>query len=190
MGWACWLLITTPYPGAVWAWHTGVVSSVDPFTSSGMYLQPGDRIISIGSQLVTQARPLANGQQVFVIQRNGQHDDVTLSFLPPPSRILVEQLIPIVVALSYWILSIVVVVVPRIHIQQWLAYAFGQTMSVALVAGAVSWPGPWWATQLFGVALWWLGTFAIIFHLYFPILWNLKYRRRLATVALIRPYRD
>ncbi len=172
LGWAAWQLGRAAYIGATWSWHTGIVDAVDPEGPAAGHLQPGDRIRTIDELPVWAARQAilkqAGESLKFVVDGAGLSHSAAVRLAGQPPGVLLRTIEPLLIALAFWVLSVVVLVFAPPGTQKWPAWLFGQAMSATLAAGAMSWQGPWWTTRLFGVLLWWFGPVAILFHLHFP----------------------
>jgi signal transduction histidine kinase len=172
MCWAVWYLVQVPRVGAYWSASTGIVDGIEEDGPAVGLLHLGDRILTINGAPIQEAHALFTARsgadvQLAVLRNNVLH----LIQLPPAKpalATLLNDFVPLVIALSFWALSGVVVVFAQQGSQRWLVFVFAQVMSMTLASGAVSATGPLWTVSLFHVLLWWVGPLALVFHLRFP----------------------
>ncbi|HEX6291570.1 MAG TPA: ATP-binding protein [Herpetosiphonaceae bacterium] len=170
--WVVWQFTPFPYTGVTWAEPGGIVEVVDPRGPAAGWVLPGDRILAINDVPLWEIRRLpmkrVGDSLQFAIERDGARHIVLVSLVAPPLPIFVRDLMPFLIALPFWLLSVLVVAFSPQGRQRWLVFVFGQVTSLMLTIGSVSGMGPLWTARLFGVLMWWFGPLAILFHLYFP----------------------
>jgi signal transduction histidine kinase len=181
-------LMHAPYVGAGWAWHTGVVDIVYHEEPASNQLQLGDRIHSINGMPVLEARqifPQQTGEIVqFEVERDHTLHTVTLRATEPPPEVVWRDMLPLLIALAFWVLGLMVLIFAVNGPQAWLAFLFAQAMSATLSAGSMTSNGPIWTMQLFDVLVWCFGPLAILFHLHFPAWISSRLLHYLAVAAL------
>jgi signal transduction histidine kinase len=193
IGWALWQFIALPYSGVVWDVRSGIVNSVDPQGPAEGWIRPGDRIVAIDEVPFWAIRRLpvkAIGETLAItIAQNDATQTVLVALGAPPLSVVLLGLMPFLIALPFWLLSVTVIAFSRQGRQRWLLFFFGQATSLMLAVGAVSDVGPIWTARLFGVMVWCFGPLAILFHLHFPtVIWPNAVRRLaliLWSVALL-----
>ncbi|MRS02506.1 hypothetical protein EG832_04660 [bacterium] len=162
--WAGRLLFTQPYTGLIWSYQTGVVLDVDP--QSHTSFKPGDIIRSFDGIAPYQARGLPGKQFGDVVAitftREGHDWQISLILDQPPIWILLSRLSTIFVALSYWLLGILIVAFGPQDRSVTMFFIFTNTFSIMLSLGSVSAIAPLWAGWIFSLMLWWMGP--IVFH--------------------------
>lgn len=169
-----WQFTPLPYSGVIWGQRSGVVEFVDPEGPASGWILPGDRIVAIDGVPFWAIRRLPLKQisetldMTFV--RGDQQQTVMISLTRPPRSVFLLDLMPFLIALPFWLLSVAVIAFSPEGRQRWLVFLFGQVTSVMLTVGAISAVGPLWTARLFGVLAWWFGPLAILFHLHFPTL--------------------
>jgi signal transduction histidine kinase len=193
LGWALWQFIALPYSGLTWDARSGVVDSVDPQGPTAGWVMPGDRIVAIDEVPFWAIRRLpikAIGETLAItIVQDGVLQTVLVALDAPPLSVFLLGLMPFLIALPFWLLSVAVIAFSPQGRQRWLVFLFGQATSLILAVGAVSDVGPLWTARLFGVLVWWFGPLAILFHLHFPtVIWRSAVRWLaliLCSVALL-----
>lgn len=188
-----WQFTPLPYSGVSWDQRSGVVEFVDPEGPASGWILPGDRIVAIDDMPFWAIRrlPLKQiGETLDVtFVRDDRQQTVMLSLAWPPRSVFLLDLMPFLIALPFWLLSVVVIAFSPEGRQRWLVFLFGQVTSVMLTVGAISAVGPLWTARLFGLLTWWFGPLAILFHLHFPtLIWRSAVRwvaAVLCSVALL-----
>lgn len=175
--WVVWQFTPLPYSGVIWESRTGIVEFVDPEGPASGWIVPGDRIVAIDDVPFWAIRrlPLKQiGETLdMTIVRGGLSQTVMISLALPPRSVFLLDLMPFLIALPFWLLSVAVIAFSPEGRQRWLVFLFGQVTSVMLAVGSISAVGPLWTARLFGVLAWWFGPLAILFHLHFPtVIWR------------------
>ncbi|MBV9787159.1 MAG: GAF domain-containing protein [Chloroflexi bacterium] len=191
--WVVWQFTPLPYSGVFWEQRTGIVERVDPEGPASGWIEPGDQIVAIDNVPFWAIRrlPLKQvGETLDVtIVHNGVQQMVMLGLTSPPRSVFLLDLMPFLIALPFWLLSVAVIAFSPAGRQRWLVFVFGQVTCVMLTVGAISAVGPLWTARLFGVLAWWFGPLAILFHLHFPtVIWRSAVRwvtAALCGVALL-----
>lgn len=171
--WSVRELVRSPYTGADWSQSTGAVVTVDVDGPANQRIRVGDRIIAIDEIPLNAASSHATkavGDTIqFQILRSGTLSKVDIRLQASPWLVTLRRVIPVIVALSFWIVSVVVLALKPTGRQSWLFLIFCQIFVGALVFGAVNFTGKPWTGRLFQALLWWVGPITIHFHLYFPL---------------------
>lgn len=173
IGWSARELISSPYAGADWSQSTGVVVSVDIDGPANGLIRVGDRILTIDGiprhTASSQATKAVGDTIRFQISRSGIISEVEVGLQAAPLLVTLRRLMPLIVAITFWLVSLVVLALKPTGTQSWLFLIFCQIFVGALVSGAVNFTGRPWTASLFQSLLWWVGPIAIHFHLYFPL---------------------
>lgn len=167
--WAGRLLIQHPYTGMIWSYQTGSVLDVDPQGPAFSYFEPGDLVRSIDGIVPYQARGLPGKQSgdtvTFTFEKGEEHLRVRLLLVQPPIEVLFNRLSTLVIALSFWLLGVLVVAFNQQDRSATMFFFFSHTFSVVLSLGAVSAIAPLWIGWLFSLMLWWMGPVVLHTHL-------------------------
>ncbi|HEX6289026.1 MAG TPA: histidine kinase [Herpetosiphonaceae bacterium] len=181
IGWSVRALISSPYTGADWSQSTGAVIAVDVDGPANGLIQVGDRIIAIDGIPLHAASSHATkavGDTIqFQISRSGIISDAQVRLQAAPLLVTLRRLMPVIVAITFWLVSVVVLALKPTGTQSWLFLLFCQVFVGALVFGAVNFTGRPWTVRLFQSLLWWVGPITIHFHLYFPLSLQSRYTR-------------
>jgi signal transduction histidine kinase len=185
---ATWRQWNSPYESMDWSFRSGLVHSVDPTGPAAGILQQGDRILTIDGVKVAAVhlsyeRYRAGDTLHLDILRDGQRRSVLLSLAAPSPRLLIARQIPHLVAIVFWVVGIGVLLFKPKGQPSWLFFFFCQSISIILASGGLGIFGPVWMDLIYGVALGWVGTFATLFHLRFPLPLLIRYQRIL-TIAV------
>ncbi len=152
---------------------TGDVQEVDPEGPAADSLRPGDTIVSIQGVPVEETPPLlgertAGDTLQFVVLRQGQRSVVRLTLIDKPRAVVVQYLMPLLVAFSFWAIGVAVMAFGRAGREARLFLAFTLVASSTLAAGSISSEGPNWASTLFNILIWFAGPVAVHLHLRVP----------------------
>lgn len=187
--WSIRELVRSPYTGADWSQSTGVVVAVDVDGPANQQIRVGDRIIAIDGLPLHAASSHATkavGDTIrFQILRAGIISEVDVRLQASPWLVTIRRLMPVIVALTFWIVSVVVLALKPTGRQSWLFLIFCQVFVGALVFGAVSSTSSRWTVLLFQSLLWWVGPSTLHFHLYFPLSLQSSYTRFSVVVCYL-----
>jgi len=104
--------LTRPYPGFVFHWESGIVSSIDPSgPASQAHIELGDRVIALDGQSVRNvgdfyAEHRAGDIVTLTALRNHQPYTTTLELATPPAGLLITNFTLILLGLTFWVLGI------------------------------------------------------------------------------------
>jgi signal transduction histidine kinase len=169
LGWAGLLIVQHPYSGLSWSYKSGVISYVDPLGPAAASFQVGDRILAIDGLPPYEARGLPDrqvGDQVaFSVERGQAVLSIQLRLAGPYFPKVLTNLTTILVALSFWLLGLMVLVFGPPGGLTRSFFLFGQVFTLILGLGSISSFGPLLCGWIFGLMQWWIGPLAIQTHL-------------------------
>jgi signal transduction histidine kinase len=169
LGWAGLLIVQHPYSGLSWSYKSGVVSYVDPQGPAAASFQIGDQILAIDGLPPYKARDLpgrqAGDRVAFNVERGQDILSIQLRLTSPGLLKMLTSLTTIPVALSFWLLGLLVLVFgpPGELIRGF--FLFSQIFTLILSLGSISSYGPLWSGWVFGLLQWWIGPLTIQTHL-------------------------
>jgi len=173
LGWAARLHILLGFDGIEWDPLSWEVLAVDPAGPTYGLLRPGDLILYIQGVPAQLAPPLFSqhspGDTLTYLIRRAQSEltvDVVLAELP--ARVVVQFLVPLFVAATFWLIGVSVLAFGQAGTQARLFFNFSLAACATLTSGALSSIGPAWSSTLFNVLLWFAGPIAVDLHLRFP----------------------
>lgn len=171
--WSALLALGYPYDGVTWYDPYGTVREIDPAGPTYQVLSVGDRVISINGTSWSEARPLYPGlsggdEALLMIEREGFTTPITIQLITPQFQELMTRLVPLMVALIFWLVAVGVQAFKPAYEPATLFFLFFQATAALIIAGATSVLGPGWTSSLLGLLLWLIGPLAVHFHLYFP----------------------
>ena len=169
LGWAGLLIVQHPYSGLSWSYKSGIVSYVDPQGPAAASFQVGDRILAIDGLPPYKARGLPDrkvGEWVAFSAERGQAVlSIQLRLAGPYLPRVLTSLTTLLVAFSFWLLGLLVLVFgPPGGLTRGF-FLFGQVFTLILGLGSISSFGPLWSGGVFGWLQWWIGPLAIHTHL-------------------------
>lgn len=166
--WATWQTVTQPDLGALWT-DRGIVYYAKPDAE----IRVNDQIVSIdGVPFALSNFPYYDWQSGSIIQLqvNRGSDLISLEIVytePAPVFVLATNLSLIVVALSFWIISLVTVLLSSVITRKNAAFfLWCQTLGISLALGSVT--SQPWAGHFSHVSTWFTVAFAVHFHFHFP----------------------
>lgn len=169
MVWSAWRIVVQPDLGALWTGSGDVY-----FAKSGADLQVGDRLTAIDdlplAETVFPYYYWEKGDVIRVgIERDGETLLLEIPYIDPaPPFILASRLSMMVVVLALWgIGTSIALFSASAGKQSLLFFLWCQTLGVSLALGNVT--SEAWSAHLSHVLTWWVITFAVHFHLLFPI---------------------
>ena len=158
-----------PYSGMTWIYQTGTVATIDAGGPAAPAFRLGDRILSIDGVPVYQARGLPGyhaGDKISILAQRGQDAfQAEIALGHPPLSIVVLQLSPIFVALTFWALGLFVFVLGRSSGLTLFFLVVCEILTNILTLGDISAFGPSWCSTVFSILLWWIGPLLIHLHL-------------------------
>ena len=186
IGWTGSSLLSRPYDGVDWLPRTGIVSAVDPAGPAAGLLRPGDRIVLVDGA-PPQQTPLYSSKRIgdpvtWLVQRETVETSVTAQLSRQPPGAVIQQLIPLLAASMFCVVSMVVLAYKSSARQSLLFLLFCQAFAAALATGSLSSSGPHWAITLFHILIWWTGPLSFHFHLYFPTYVASRFLHRVQVV--------
>ncbi len=173
IGWSARQIITSPYAGADWSQSTGAVITVDANGPAHGLLQPGDRIVAIdgvprGAAASQPTKAVGDALRLQII-RDGVNSEATIRLQRPPLSVTLLQLMPLMVAFTFWLVNVIVLALKPTGTQSRLFLLFCQVFVGTLAFGAANVASTRWTVLLFQTLLWWVGPITIHFHLHFPL---------------------
>ncbi len=188
LGWSIYLAIHHPTIGVYWGYTSGVIYEVDPSYSSSNDLQIGDRIIKGDGLNPTQLYKLScknPGDLIHLkINRDGQDHSYLVEVAKSDFGTTTERLIPLWIALGFWLAGNAVLAFSRSGISPILFFLACQAALISLSTGAVSSYGPDWTKVLLHIGLIWTGAFIVNLHFTFPVR-NIKRITKSAATIII-----
>jgi PAS domain S-box-containing protein len=162
-----------PYDGIADLSATGVIREIEKVEPLNDQLREGDVIIAINGVKLNEAWPFypnqrAGDQVVLTIQRGESEFSVPITLRTPTPRVYLNRLMPLVVALIFWVVGVGVRAFMARQEGTQVFFLFFQTAALVLIAGASSAFGPQWTAVLFVLISWLIGPLLVHFHLYFP----------------------
>jgi signal transduction histidine kinase len=136
-------------------------------------LQAGDQLIKVDGVPIEQMSPLygqkkAGDTVVLSILRGDQLLSLSLVLTTPPFSVIVTCLEPLLIALSFWFIAVVVLALKPTARDAQLFFLFCLVGAGVLAAGELSSFHLSVASSLFGILLAWLSPLVIHFHAIFP----------------------
>ncbi|CAG0935418.1 two-component system, NarL family, sensor histidine kinase ComP [Thermoflexales bacterium] len=158
--------------GFTWSSKTGVINWLAEPNPFPAILQPGVRILSVEGVPVQQVPALPSktaGEtiELVIVNEAGEAQLLTIPLADPSAMDILARVEPLIIALTFWVLSVIVLFFSDLRVQARLLFLSCQAGCAVLVSGALSafgLPGG----PLFGLLLWWLGPLVIHLHLHFP----------------------
>ncbi len=171
--WSAWQLQEGLYIGADWSRGSGVIMDVATAGPAAGLLFPGDRILNT-ADLQAQRQAVAQTEAErfidLVIEHRGDIRPVRIPLSDLSVSMTITRQITPIVALVFWLVSVVVLTFTSSGAQSRLFLLFCQSFAIALVTGALGANNVFhvWADRVFQIMLWWVGPVAIHLHLHFP----------------------
>lgn len=161
-----------PYDGLQCSTITYEVGGVHgPAAEAGLH--GGDIILELDGVPIQEVHPLYGSKKageriLFTVLREGKPQQLELTLERPSPRILALRLQPIIVALSFWLFSTVLLALKPASKEVRLFFLFSQLGVMVLAAGEVSTFLVDWASRLFNLSFCLLSPLTIHLHLVFP----------------------
>jgi signal transduction histidine kinase len=172
VGWAINKAIQQPTIGVFWGPSSGEIYEVEGSHPAAKFFQVGDRIIQGDGLAPAQLYQLSGKNPGDVVQLEINRDGKDQTFMVPVTKsdfqLVVERLIPITIALFFWIVGILVLAFSRSGVSPLLYFLACQSAAVSLSSGTVSSFSPEWTKVLLHIGLIWTGAFTMNLHLVFP----------------------
>lgn len=164
------LQVYEPSTGALWSSVYGIVYYVAPGSPAATKLLHHDRILKIDGIPFQKStlrfdKPQPDNFVVLEIERLGEVLIVELFYTRYSMWFL--NLLPIVTASTFWVLSIAVLAFKPTNNKAILFFLYCQILSALLATGGVD--GHVWVEQLFVLLTWWALPIGIHFHFLFPV---------------------
>ena len=168
-----WYLYRIPSDGMDWSPVTGFVKAVHTPGPAAGRIEVGDFILTIDGTPASQSPAIYSrkgpGESISLrIKRGERNLEYELILSKPPYSELANLFAPLAVALSFWVIGIIVIAFAPNAISTNLFFGLCMFGSGILASGSVSARGPEWTSSLFNVLLWWIGPLAVHLHLHFP----------------------
>lgn len=174
LAFAGWLQVRYPYDGIEFALRSGEVRAVDPDGPAAGRFKPGDMIRSVNGQDLFATQYLGGlhpGDPIsYVVYRQvnpfeGNFIKIKLTLVQPSPAVLWIRLSSLLVALSFWLLGILVLSLSRPGDSVLKFFLFSQVITATLGFGSLSTVDLAWSSWIFGLLLWWVGPLTIHTHL-------------------------
>ncbi len=183
-GWSALLLTVYPYGGFPNVSPNGLIPSVDRNGPASQFLRAGDEIKTLDDRPLQLALPRFGKRQAgeaiqLQVSRDGQIFTFDLELIEPPGYEITRRLVPLLVALVFWLVSVGVLTFRAPKGTANLFFLFCQTFAILLIAGAISTFGPPWASNVFNLSVWLIGPVMVHFHLWFPQSGASGFRRKI-----------
>jgi signal transduction histidine kinase len=166
-GWVIWLVLQFPSLGLEWSRAGDVTHTTTP-----MAVRPGDHILAIAGlprvQFMTTLTDRRIGEHVeVVLERAGVRQTVRLLIVQPGVVNIMVALGPVMLALAFWLLGVVIWAYPSarsFYPSPGLFLIFCLLVTAACLAYALTQMGRPWAGQVLGVLAWWIGPVSLHTH--------------------------
>ena len=189
IGWTVSLAVQKPSIGAVWAYQSGVVYSIDAGHPSAGSFELGDRIIRGVEQTPSDLYRLsgkANGEFVqIVLDHNGVLQTLDVLVAPSSLKMILSRLPALIAALGFWMAGSYVLAFSRFGRPSVMFFLLCISAVLALTCGAISAYGPTWTRVAFHCGLLWLGVFIVQLHLVFPSLLGQPFQRFFGFILIV-----
>ncbi len=171
------LLWHQPYMGLTWNSQSGLVYDVDADSPAARVdIRPGDRILRVNGLTLSQARlfrdlPGHETTMTFTIARSERVITAPVHLSSPPWRVRVQRLVPLLVALVFWGISLGVWAFHHGHRVTRLFFLTSQVTTALLTTGAMSivyTPYTFWSRVAFSLLLLTIAPLTLHFFTWFP----------------------
>ncbi len=165
--------ISYPHDGINNIQPDGRVTELQTTGPAYNHLQPGDQILYIENIPLAKAIPYYTNKRAgdylhFIVDRQGQQISVEFKLIPPGTYEIVRRLIPVLVALIFWIVGVGVLAFAPVSLVTTLCFLFCLVGSAFLIFGSISTMSTPWAYDIYRVLFWLAGPVSVHFHFYFP----------------------
>ena len=180
--------ITYPHDGINNLQLDGRVVEIEVNGPAYNHLQPGDLILSIENVPLGKAIPYYSNKRPgdtlhLIVERQGQQIPVEFELASPSVKEIIRRLIPVLVALIFWIVGISVLAFTPGGLVATLCFLTCMLGSAFLIFGSISTMSTSWAYDTYRVLFWIAGPVLVHFHLYFPQT-NEFIRKKLLIIVL------
>jgi PAS domain S-box-containing protein len=171
--WSVFLVWTYPDDGIRDLTPTGYISSIDVNGPAYGILHEGDVLINVDEVPFAEAYPLFKNKRVgdhieLSIKSDEQLKTVNLTLAAPPLSERMKRVMPLVVALIFWVIGVGVQAFSPIRDETILLFILFLAIAGLMAAGQISSVGPIWISDIFNALTWFIGPIAVHLHLYFP----------------------
>lgn len=175
IGWTAYFLVEYPDDGLGTLEVDGFIRSLREDGPAIGKLQVGDVVMAV-ENLSSNALSIyypdlgkrIGDTVVFWVKRQNTMIPVEIKLAHPSVDLIAVRLIPILVALSFWLVGLGAGAFKPIGRGAVVSFFWFQSSALALTAGAASITGAIWASGLFNILLWLIGPLSVHFHFYFP----------------------
>lgn len=179
--------ITYPHDGINNLQSDGRVIQIEQDGPAYNHLQPGDLIISIENIPIGKAIPYFSEKKAgdtlhFIVERQGQQIPIEFKLSSPGIYEIIRRLIPVIVALIFWIVGIGVLAFAPAGLVTTLCFLFCLMGSAFLIFGSISSMSTPWAYDVYRILFWLAGPISVHFHLYFPQTADFRGKKLLLSV--------
>lgn len=173
MIWTTAQMMVYPHDGIGNLHPTGLITDIEPGGPADGELQEDDKIIKLDGVAWGESyeayKGKKGGDQVnFLVERGNKKESVTITLSDPPTGEILTRIVPISVALIFWVLGMAVQTFKPADGAADIFFAWCQGSAFTLTAGVASYLGPIWTSSLFNSMMWIIGPLSVHFHLYFP----------------------
>ncbi len=182
MIWTTAQMMVYPHDGIGNLHPTGLITDIEPDGPSNGKLQEADKIILVDGVAWGESyeayKGKKGGDQVnFLVARGDKKVSVSITLIDPPSIEIVTRIVPISIAVIFWILGMAVQTFKPADGAADIFFAWCQGSAFTLTAGVASYLGPVWTSSLFNSLMWIIGPLSVHFHLFFPQVLNFRYKK-------------
>ena len=188
MIWTIAQMMVYPHDGIGNLHPTGLITDIEPRGPADGNLQEGDKIILLdgvtwGASYESYKGKKGGDRVNFLVERDGEKVSESIILIDPPATEIATRLVPITIALIFWILGMAVQTFKPADGAADLFFAWCQISAFTLTAGVASYLGPIWTSSLFNSLLWIIGPLSVHFHMNFPQPSYIR-NRRVLIIAL------
>lgn len=179
LAWSASFTLAWPHDGILRIHPTGLIGELDPTGPAVNKLQVGDIIKyvdGVPQEDAYYANKYSGDIVQFIVLREGKNVSVEFNLIDPPSDEILRRLMPLLVALVFWVVGVGVQAYSPAKLSTIWFYLFCQTSAVLLATGLNSGELPW-ISGLFNFLLWLIGPLSVHLHLHFPQTLSLRGQR-------------
>lgn len=179
LAWSASFTLAWPHDGILRIHPTGLIGELDPTGPAVNKLQVGDIIKyvdGVPQEDAYYANKYSGDIVQFIVLREGKNVSVEFNLVDPPSDEILRRLMPLLVALVFWVVGVGVQAYSPAKLSTIWFYLFCQTSAVLLATGLISGGLPR-ISGLFNFLLWLIGPLSVHLHLHFPQTLSLRGQR-------------
>jgi two-component system NtrC family sensor kinase len=173
IAWSFFLVWTYPDDGIRNLTPTGYIGGIDPRGPTYGILHAGDLLLTIDGVPFSEALPLYKNKIIgdkidLLIQSGDQLMTVELTLATPPLSERMQRIMPLIVALIFWIIGAGVQAFAPTSEETVLLFTLFMAITTVMVSGQDSNIGPSWSADIYNALAWFVGPLAVHLHLHFP----------------------